>query len=354
MNRKSRIVAIVSCSLLAVAVALRAQPAATAPDDPLGPPPEYAIRFTPDMAREFGKVLAKQMVLQRYEVPEDRKPEVAEMMAQRLMEMAHKSGPAAQSFVENMVAQGMEMESRRLAGGTPDMSPEMGKRFGPQLLEMIPHLREFFRGVGQDLRHVLPIKQQFKLAGDMLQIGTAMDAFEKTAQRWSKGEVSFMEDPFVDQSAPPKLEADGQSAELKKARERAERNLQQSEALAEWERYLRQACELYGFDEAQTASAESLLRESKSLVQDRIRDERWREQAYRNRLWAEMLNRMHVAWHHPLRVTLNLEYEQISDPILDIGNRFKEQVDAIPTASQRDAAQQRIMNALAEKGFEPK
>src|SRR5690606_38507344 len=106
----------------------------------------------------------------------------------------------------------------------------------------------------------------------------------------------------------------------------------------QWELYVKQAAEFYGFDPAQTATAESLLREYLDRAGTLLRDEAWRTRVYRNRLYSGLLWQMFGLPSRMSMDVINEEYERLQEPIRALGFELKSRIEQIPTAAQREAA----------------
>ncbi len=102
-----------------------------------------------------------------------------------------------------------------------------GREFGTRMLEVLPEIREAVRGIGQDIRPMLPAAKQLQMAGEMMAFKTAMDGFEETMKKWSTGEVQDYSDPFQQNrdKQEPARDENGLTEEVKRARSAAEERL---------------------------------------------------------------------------------------------------------------------------------
>lgn len=332
---------------LAVASAIGASSARAA--DAAGNGAEQAepgLRFTPGMARAFAGVYAKQMLKQRYQLPDDKVADAEEKIARRLMQMAHKIDEPGRDLIERFVEEQLTYQSEGSGGGR-FMPPGFGKEFADRVLPILPEVRELARGVSQDIRPMLGMKQQLKLAGDLMAFKTAVDGFESTLKKWSTGEVTDYRDPFRPQQEVKKDER-GETERLKGARKSAEREADNGRAKA-WERYFKRFKEFYGLDATQAATGESILREF-TQREERLRaDPGWRDEIYRAQLWSNLSWELEAAWAHPARALLEDQSVEVRASWNELEEGFKARLESIPTTAQRRAAEEKVAGLLREK-----
>jgi hypothetical protein len=322
----------------------QAPPAAAMPDNAAAAP-EVGIRLTPGMARAMASVITRQAIVKRYGLDAARSEEVSEKIARRLMQMAHANGRQAQEMLEFALPAALEFEARHT---DPTQAPrELWMRFARQAHPLVPAVRRLFTDIREDVQPLLPPGQQFKMAGDMLAVAAALDAFEKTMERWSRGDVNPGENPFDTDDRQIKKDENGESAALKRAREHAEERLDDYWR-STWQGYVEQAAKLYGFDDTQRAAADSILREAVGRAEAVTKDETWRGRAVRNRLWNRLIWNLRPARFSPLPDLISGDFIDMFKPLRVIGDELRERVDNIPTQAQRDAAEARVRAALAE------
>lgn len=253
------------------------------------------------------------------------------------------------SSVLETIIDANENRSHR-SGMPPDLGMAIGRNIGP----MVPAFRDLVRNVGQDIRPMLPMKQQLKLAADLMAVKTGLDSFEQVLERWSAGDVRPTEDPFNPERNKVTLDEQGQSRQLREARlarAAAVKKLTDN-ARSKWEEYIKEATEFYGFDESQIATAESILREMVGRLETVTQAEMWHQRYEQNDLWRRMLGRFNRRWDEdqPIHHLVMREYEELLDPIVALGSEFKERIEQIPRDDQRRAGRRSIEAALAEKG----
>lgn len=340
-SRAGRCVAVLVIAAL-TALPTRAQDAGE--DDP---PP--GVRFTPAMARALAKTYTRNIVGPRYGLDAGRMDEVAEKVARRLMETAHELDGSAQGLIEYVMTENLREGSGRRGRGP---MADGGREFARHMKPLIPAIKSLLRDVAADIRPELDPKQQLKFSADMIAVDSAFSAFEQNMDRWERGEGKPGEDPFRRGTPEVKRDADGESSHLKAARRSAQAALDGGE-WTQWELYVKQAAEFYGFDPAQTATAESLLREYLDRAGTLLRDEAWRTRVYRNRLYSGLLWQMFGLPSRMSMDVINEEYERLQEPIRALGFELKSRIEQIPTAAQREAAEQRIAQAYEALGLAP-
>jgi hypothetical protein len=319
-------------------------------------PSEYGLRFTPEMARGLAREFVHHEVIRRYEVDSSKEDEMTELVARRIMEAMHEiDTPQTQETAERMAGNFFRLiaESQRLH--RKHMPPELAEALARDLLPLMPNVRELVRNVGQDVRPMLPMKQQLRLAADLMAVKTAMDGFEATMQRWSRGDVAPGEDPFeFDDRDEPRLGPEGVSEQLKRAREASVRQDPMTALKSHWERYINSARETYGFDESQMATARSILREAETRAAAVVNREEYQAQRNSVRMWHwfwESLGREYRS-EGPVKYLLLRRVVQLHEPIANITEELEQRVDRIAREEQRRAAEERMHARLAELGFD--
>src|SRR5689334_7794128 len=71
--------------------------------DPLGPPTQRGIRFTPAMARAVSHMFTRNVLVPHYELDPAKTDEAAELLAHRLMSTAHTLDANGAEFAEALV-----------------------------------------------------------------------------------------------------------------------------------------------------------------------------------------------------------------------------------------------------------
>ncbi|MHC4443164.1 MAG: hypothetical protein ACYTF1_08015 [Planctomycetota bacterium] len=316
-------------------------------DDIMSRPTKYGIRFTPGLARMMAQQFTKHSLVKHYKMDKEKSDQADEMVARRLMETAHAIDGPSQELIERFIEEQLAYQQK--GGGGGFMPPTFGKEFADRLLPILPEIRNLIRNTAHDVRPMLAMKQQFKMAGELMAINTAFDAFEGTIKQWASGEVTKYSDPFH-QSRKVEKDSEGVSQNLKNARKNAQSALDKGKSSA-WAKYVKQAKEFYQLDDSQAASADSILREYLERAKNPTADEDWSTRFYRNHLWQYMILNLPNHWNHPLRALIDDEYAELAEPLEILDGELKSKIDSIPTKTQRQEAEERMETLLAEKGF---
>lgn len=308
---------------------------------------EPGVRFTPAMARAFAGIYTQHVLRNRYEMPEDQDEQARELVARRFMQLAHQIDEPGRELVERFMEEQFAHQGGGGSGGF--MPPTFGKEFAERLLPLLPEIRDMVRGVAQDVRPMLPLKQQLKMAGDMMAFKTAVDGFEATMQKWASGEVTEYKNPFRGERRLEKDE-EGQTRRLRNARNAARREIEGPKS-QQWESYVEKFKELYQLDEPQAATADSILREYTQREERLLADPDLCDRVYQGRLWTNMSRELDNAWMHPARQLIEDFVSENQEPWEALEESFKLRLENIPTTSQRRAAEQRVAGLLEEKGL---
>ena len=320
-------------------------------DDILSRPSEHGFRITPGLARILAQQFTKNALIKHYQMDEAKSDEVNELVTRRMMQAAHALDGQGQEFLERLIEEQLVYQKEQGGGGF--MPPSFGQEFAKRLVPMMPAIRDVVRGVGQDIRPMLPFKKQLTLARDLMGVNTMLDAFEERMTKWANGEEEALGDPFRTRRPEDKVKLDenGESTALKRSRKTAEEQLEKSR-FREWKKYVQQAKQFYQFDDAQAATADSILREYLERAQSIIQDQAWRTRVYQNRVWSTMLLQKPNGRNHPLQAILLNELIETNAPLRELENQLKARIETIPTHAQRKAADDRLNTWLADKGLE--
>jgi hypothetical protein len=334
--------------LLLVSTALAQSRVGPASRDPMSYPTEAGFRFTPGIARLFARQFAEHGLINHYNMDKSKTDEVTEKVARRLMQMFHQTDGPGQELFERYMEEQLNAQARGEQGFVPKA---FSKEFADRVRPLLPAIRELGKGVAQDIRPMLPLKQQLKMAGEMMAFNAGLDAFDQMMEQWSNGQADNTADPFNDSDKEVKLDEQGQSEALKRARQRAQTEVDKG-MKDDWTRYVKDAKEFYGFDVPQKATADSILRECLERADAIASDSSWQARYYRDRLWQNMITRLPNGWNHPLRRLIEQDQEDLKTQFKVIEEELKNRIDRIPTEAQRRAADQRVQSFLAGKGFQ--
>ena len=338
----------VSASLMFAALTAMTSPIMAEEAAPVvAEPTEIGVRFTPGMADALGEFIAQEMIATRYELPEDQQAEAAQRIAATLMDVAHKyDKPEHSRAMEGVFEQIM---NRQRGEGRLRMW-ETGSTFGRDMLPIIPVVREAMTRIGGSVRPMLPAGQQLKMAMDLTLSLKGLEAFEQRMSRWSEGKIKPGESPFAP-DRPIRTDENGESRAYRMAKSRAERAAD-TEIIEELTTYVEDAKALYAFDDAQRASADSVLREYIERVDTLIAAPEFQDAMYANRLWDAM------AWvlgeTDPdafFRDAVNAQHASLKSPLTDLADEMKRRIDAIVTTAQRHQAMHKVDDWLLEQGW---
>ncbi len=347
-------------AIIAMCVAALAGGVLAAPPGPAaGPgelgPTEHGFRMTPEIARGMGWQAAEEIFNDQYKLPQEKIDQAAELIARRLMDTAHRLDGQGQEFVERALEEVMRQELSRDRRGVGAIPQGFGREFGQRTVPMLPAVRDLVRDVANDVRPMLPMQEQLRLARDMMAFKTAMDAFEQTMGDWASGKVTTYSDPFNQtEHHEIKLDEQGRSAELNGVRQSAEMMARTDRWVNEWEAYLKEFKQFYGLDDSQCATADSILREFKAAAERLTADQRSNARSGELALICQqMLFSMPEGWNHPVRVLLQDRIDAGTREWARLGTEFRLRLEPVPTDSQRRASTERVEAMLKEKGFEP-
>ncbi|HPZ99341.1 MAG TPA: hypothetical protein PL151_18445 [Phycisphaerae bacterium] len=281
-------------------------------------------------------------------MPDDKRAQAQELVARRFMQLAHKIDKPGRELIERLME---EQLAHQAGSGRPSsMPPAFGKEFAERILPIIPEIHEVARGIGQDVRPLLPLKQQLKMAGDLMAFKATVDGFEATMKKWASGEITSFQDPL---GAHDQFEKDetGQTRTLQQARWRAQGEVENTR-VKQWGTYIEQFKKLYDLDPAQAATADSILREFTQREERLMADPTWRDRIYEGQLWAVMSLALTGDWSHPARTLIEDQMALRRQSWDDLEAEFKARLESIPTTAQRRAAEEKIARLMQEKGLQ--
>lgn len=323
-------------------------------ETPLESPSEYGFRLTPGVARGMAYEFTTSLLVGRYGLDRDKSEQATELVARRLLETAHKLDGPLQLLVERCLEEQLEALTQEPWGGPGSalnhIPPAFRAEFAERLAPMMPAVRELAVNVTRDVRPMLPAAQQLKMAGDMIAFHAAFDAFDHVVQKWSRGESVDDDDPLRAVRRKVMRATHGESEELANCRGLAQRIVDLGGS-AKWEAYVSDAKAFYQLDEAQSATADSVLREVLKRARAAAANENWRAKLYCNRLWYLVLFQDSEDRLELVRILVQDEYDDLMKPISELEDELKARIDRIPTQAQRAAAAESVRAWLEEDGF---
>jgi len=322
-------------------------------NDPMDRPAEYGVRFTPTMARSLAGKMTEQFFVNHHQLDKSKADKVTEMIARRVMQFAHQNDTAGQDLAEFAFTELLENTRANHGRGMNEGMPKrLAQGIGSRVVPIMPSIRDLTNGVLQDVRPELSFKEQLKLTGEVAAANVALDAFEKNMQGWAKGEVDPFGNPFEDRQAELQKDQKGETRALRAARSSAE-GASKSKPGTEWQTYVEEAKKYYQLDPSQAAAADSLLRDYQQRAEIAVgKLEEWRARVYRNKLFVSLSMRLPGGWqNNPMRILMDRDGEEMKEPLEALGDGLKGRIEEIPTAGQREAAEQRVRAAFVEAGL---
>jgi hypothetical protein len=319
------------------------------PDDPMARPSEYSLRLTPGIARGMAGVFVKEALVRELEMDKSRQDEFTDLIARRIMSAAHAvDTEEGQATGERMAA--TLLDAFVNGDHRPEFTPEQAKVFGRDMMSVMPHVRKLVREVAQDVRPALGLKQQLKFAGELMAVNAAMDGFEGAMTRWSKGELVPGEDPFDPAPTDVPLDEQGASNDLKQARESARNDGEVKRSVSEWETYVKEAKAFYGFDQAQSATADSVLREIKLRGEELTRSPEFKQRRQLYAMWGQLvwsLGSEYRGDEGPFVHMLNRANLSDQRAINSLTDELRQRIERIPRQEQHRSADRRIEEEFA-------
>jgi hypothetical protein len=320
-------------------------------------PTEDGVRFTPGVARGMAHEFTTSLLIRRYQMDQDKQEQATERVARRLMETAHELDGPLQALVERWLEAHFEALARGevsrfdFPAALNKMPPSFRTEFAEQLLPMLPAIRELAVNVVNDVRPLLPLRQQLKMAGDVMAFDMTFDAVQDIMQKWSRGEALQESDPLRPVRRGVARSAHGESETLKTSRTIARRFAEQGLS-SKWAKYVQQAKAFYQFDEPQSATADSVLRELVERASGAQNEDDWRSNFYCNRLWYwSLLLSDNVPDHWTvIRLLIEEQHDELMEPLDALDRELKERIDRIPTVSQRKSADATVRDWLRKDG----
>lgn len=322
--------------------------------DPLGPPTERGIRWTPEMARLLADKLARHFA-EGYELDNSKVEKASEVIARRLMAAIHANGEPVQATLEMVLTEMAEKAARRWEPGytvrDTIMTPKFCQRLAEHGLPLVPAVRRLCSDIARDIRPMLVLEQQAKLGADLTISTEALTVLEQKMQRWADGLARTGENPLAGDHSDERDES-GRSKTLQDARYAAEAELDKKDRIAMfWGHYLARTEQFYGLDQRQRAAADLVLEEYLEGLERLLNDSEWRTGMYQARLWLDMAPVV-LPWDSPLRDMPDRQYAKYNQQLDDLGDEFRLRLDKIPTESQRAEAAARVAESLESQGYD--
>ncbi|HVP12267.1 MAG TPA: hypothetical protein VMV94_13900 [Phycisphaerae bacterium] len=309
---------------------------------------EIGVRFTPRMAYAVSNAFAKQMK-DRYELNDQQVSDVKQIIATRLMKTVSDNAEAGRNAVEMMMENAIENDGR--------FNKESAQQFAKQVKPLVPAFRDFFVQTAGDIGKKMSVKQRLKFTADVAAATAGFAVFENRMARWEEGKAGENANPFRDEpeTDPAKtVPVDpNETADHREVRQTAENQLRwELDVESRWSTYVDQAIAFYDFDEAQTNSAKSILKD----ILDRaraVKTPEWQKMVMENRIAQNM------SWRAgggefaqgPVMFRLESQRDQLTKPLFDLAKQLKSRIEDLPTSAQRAKAMENVKKKFAEKGM---
>jgi len=310
-------------------------------------PTEIGVRFTPRMADAIGKEFVKQMK-DRYELDDDQVNDIQQIVSTQFMKVVTENAELGRNLIEHMISSFIENEG--------SFSKESAQEFGKMAKPLSPALRGFFTETAGKIGKRMTLKQRLKFTGDAAAATAGLVIFENRMKRWGEGKVSDGARPFFDHGDDEYAEEDSEpldpneTLEHRRARKNVERWIEwHIDVDKQWEEYLKRAIAYYAFGEAQTTSADAILKDCRERI-GRLKTPGLRAALVENRVARNLGWKLDDEIRAgPWMRAIEIEYEKLRKPLIDLDKEFKRRIDDVPTSEQRVAAKQRVQKLLTEK-----
>jgi hypothetical protein len=311
---------------------------------------DIGVRFTPRMAQAVGSLFAREMKGQ-YELSDEQVNDVRQIISTRLMKTVSDNAVTGRDMIEMMMETVMENDGR--------FPKESAQQFATLAKPLIPAIHDLFRNTAGEIGKKMTVKQRLKFTADMAAATAGLAVFENRMKRWEEGKVGDGANPFWDpaDNDPSKAEAanedPNEKAEHRRARQRAERQMNwRLNCEEQWAGYIKKAAEFYDFDEAQNTSAKAILTDMTERAKA-IMTPQWQESVRQNRIAQSLTWETPGSFSQgPWMFRLESQYEQLTKPLDDLTSELKRRIEGLPTSAQRAKAQEKIRQALTEKGLD--
>ncbi len=309
---------------------------------------ELGVRFTPGMARAIASQLSRQMQSE-YTLTDEQTRECREIVGRNLMKLAQDTQRAGRESIELL------MESMIANDG--NMPRADAQRWAKVSRPVVEDVKKFMMTTASQCGKVMTLSQRLKLTAEMAAVSAGFVVFEERMNRWEQGGAPEFANPFFEggrgeRRSAPSADGSEERAELRRARQRAERRMEWETGVERrWNEYVEAAITYYGFDEKQTTSARAIVRQA--LEQARaVRTDEWQERFKLNRTTASLSQRLpRAAREGPWMWQLDREYEELLKPLQEIGRDLRARIDDLADSAQRERARSGSRDELGRTGL---
>ena len=309
-------------------------------------PTKRGVRLTPGMAEVFSRAWLANEVEQEVALSDDQRERLTKTMAKQAMKLAHQNGQAAQAFLEYWI--------ESLPADHGRFEPRQGPEFAQRVRPLIPVMRDFYHGVGDEARSVLEPDQMKAMQAAVAKADRVLDRFEERMNRWGDGAAAEGGNPFdgLEEAAEARgteTATTRHSEPRRRAEDQVRWNMDQL-GPKDWRQFLANARRFFQFDDEQFARGQQLLGEYQGKARALMTRD-WSEQVRRNRLKYFARSSFQEQALGPWVFHLEREYDEAVGPLRAMGQAFRRKVLALATEPQWSTALAEIAKAASEHGM---
>lgn len=318
------------------------------PED-LMTPTKHGFRLTPEMSKLMAKRWLQVEIGKDVTLSNEQQSQLADRVGERFDDIVKNHGPELRELIEYSV------ESLLDAKGKP-LDKEHGEEFAQRAKDLLPVMRDFFKDFARDARPLLADDQWAQLKDRLRRDFKRVDRVDEIMQRWANGGGQEDEDLFAEIG---KADEDGLTpqgkqdrkvqADLRRARRRADRDMEKLSP-RRWDAFLQSTAEFFSFDQQQREKGQAVLTEYVAQA-EQIMNPAWRERCRQNRVKYGMRWTVGKEATSPWVFHLESEYSEMMAPLIELESKFHEEVRALATPGQKEAAADKLRQRAAEHGM---
>lgn len=295
-------------------------------------PTRHGIQITPRFARLIAEGWTRRFLEkdQGFTLTDEQKSAVADVFSKRILDLQRKRGaafyPLAEYAYEAMIA------------GNGNIPAEMREEFARRAKIGMPVVDEFFELLPKDMEPILDAGQMEAVREFSGKIRRNLDAFDVEMKRWAAGEEPKYQNPLelLDDGVDPREGDMGKPPSLRRAEQMARWNIAQMGPEA-WKQFLGRARTLMKFDARQSDEGQRILARYTEQAKA-IQTPEWQEKVRQNRVQYNLQYSMGERSLAPWVWRLDREYNELTQPIADMGVAFRREIMALAREEQRTAA----------------